>query len=432
MADRQKYYLDFNATAPIPQAVTTAVTPYIGTNFGNPSSKFNPFGRDAAAAVNTARNQIAELLGLTSQEIVFTSGGTESCYAAFLGRMLGIVRSGEEANSGGGSGAGAQGGRVIISAVEHPAVIEAARLSSQLFGIEVVEVGVDRNGQIDLKQLEAALTDDTWLVSIMAANNETGILLPLADVVRLASARGIPVHTDATNFVGKLPCNFTELGVSFVSMSAHKIGGLKGVGVLGVVGGGERCSCVADNKHEKDRDLSAIRWLPVLRGGGQESGRRGGTENVAGIVSLGAAATLKLDELRSGFSAKLQTQRDHFEKLLKGRLPGTVEINGEAVERLPNTSSVLFSEVVATEFIATLSERGVYVSAGSACKTASVEISHVLKAMSVPFASALGVVRFSFGELYSEKELSTLVETVANAVEANRCENLKLVGNKRR
>lgn len=399
MVDPKKYYLDFNATAPIPEEVTAAVAPFIGTSFGNPSSRFNPYGKEAFEAIDTARGAIARLLGLDPADIVFTAGGTESCFAAFVGRMLGLR--------------GVRGGRVVISSVEHPAVIEAARLTSVLFDVEVVEVGVDNNGQLKLDELKKSLTPDTRLVSVMAANNETGILLQIAEVVQLAAAHGIPVHTDATNFVGKLPCDFKQLGVSFISMSAHKIGGLKGVGVLGI--------SAANNAAG-----GALAWSPVIKGGGQESGRRGGTENVAGIVSLGSAATLKLAQLRDGAPSRLSAQRDSFEQQLKTRLPGLIEINGEAVPRLPNTSSVRFKGVTATELIVGLAERGVYVSAGSACKTDSVEISHVLKAMGVPFTAALGVIRFSFGEIFTESELEELVDIVVDEVDKNRRENLKL------
>ena len=392
-----KYYLDYNATAPISVEVTEAISPFIGGSFGNPSSKFNPFGQAAAAAVEQVRGSIAELLGLSAKEVVFTSGGTESCYAAFLGRMLGV---------------GVKGGQVLISAVEHPAVIEAAKLSSQLFGVEVVEIGVDREGQLDLEQLEQELTADTHLVSVMAANNETGILPQLSAVVELASVKGVPVHTDATNFVGKLPCNFTELGVSFVSMSAHKIGGLKGVGVLGLIGGGER-----------------IGWKPIFKGGGQEAGRRGGTENVAGIVSLGAAATLKSNELRSGFPEKLRAQRDRFERLVLESI-SNVQINGLNSERLPNTSSFVFKNSTASELISALAEREVYVSAGSACKTGSIEISHVLKAMGVSFTDGLATLRFSFGEIMSEGDLTALVEIVSEEVKKNREETVNLAEGK--
>jgi cysteine desulfurase len=400
MADLQKYYLDYNATAPLPAEVTSAIYPYIGTNFGNPSSKFNPFGRRAAEAVDSARGAIAELLGVTSAEIVFTSGGTESCYAAFLGRMLAV---------------GKKGGRVIISAVEHPAVIEAAKLSSRLFDLEVVEIGLDRSGQLNLDELQQKITADTHLISVMAANNETGVVLPLGAVVELASAKRIPVHTDATNFVGKIPCDFKELGVSFVSMSAHKIGGLKGVGVLGIIGGAD-----------------SIGWQPIFKGGGQESGRRGGTENVAGIVSLGAAALLKLNEYKQGLPEKIQTLRNKFEQLLAARLPGVVEINGGSVARLPNTSNLIFKDVIATDLIMALAKQEIYISAGSACKTGSVEISHVLRAMGVPFTAALGAVRFSFGEIFTERELEWLIESVAIEIEKNRNENLKLAGGNNR
>lgn len=383
-------YLDHNSTSPIPDGVSQAVRPYLSTEFGNPSSKSSALGRRAAEAIERAREQFASLIGAATKDIVFMSGGTESVFAA----ITGVFRAAPEKK------------HLIVSAVEHPAVMEAAAFLKSLCGIEITVIPVDQNGEVALDLLSSALRPDTGLVSFMYANNETGVILPIAEIAEIAHRRGVLVHTDAVQAVGKLPVKFSELGVDILSSSAHKFGGLKGAGAMVLREG--------------------IRWEPVIKGGGQEHGRRGGTEPVPAIVGMGEAARIRKQQLDAGLMHAVVGLRDFFEATLVERIPD-VFINGGKSPRLPNTTSVRFRGLVAQELLPILAERGVIVSAGSACHTASVEPSHVLKAMGIPTTECISTVRFSFGPEITREAVLHLVDILCETVAYFRAETRDLL-----
>ncbi len=373
------FYFDYNSTSPVVESISSTIRPYITNEFGNPSNKFSPLGKKAKEAIETARDQLAALVGARSDEIVFTSGGTESCFAALVGAFRARVEK----------------RHLIISAVEHSAVGEAAAFLHDMCGIDVSVIPVDRNGELDLDRLFEEIRIDTGVLSFMFANNETGVLFPLREIIGMAHSRGILVHTDAVQGVGRVPLSFKELGVDLLSLTAHKFGGLKGAGALIV--------------------RSDTPWEAVVKGGGQEGGRRGGTEAVPQIVAMGEAARVTRAELAAGSPVHLEAVRNFFESTLRERIPN-IFINGERTARLPNTSSVRFEGVVAEEIIPVLAKRGIVVSAGSACKTTSVEPSHVLRAMGLSTVECLSAIRFSFGPATTREALLHVVDILCETV----------------
>ena len=372
-------YFDHNSTSPITESIPGVIRPYVTNEFGNPSSRTCELGEKAREALDVGRSELARLLSAKPEEIVFTSGGTESCFAAIVGAMRALKNK----------------RHIIISAVEHPAVTEAAAFARELLGAEVSIVPVDRNGELDLDKLFDSIRVNTGLMSFMLANNETGVLFPLQEVVSMAHARGILVHTDAVQTIGKIPVHFQELGVDLLSLSAHKFGGLKGSGALLIREG--------------------TQWEPVVKGGGQERGRRGGTESVPLIAAMGEAARYRRVALDEGSFQKIKATRDFFESTVKERIPA-VHVNGERAQRLPNTSSLRFEGVVAHDIIPVLAKRGIIVSAGSACKATSVEPSHVLKAMGLSTVECLSTIRFSFGLDTSREALFHAVDILAETM----------------
>ena len=383
-------YLDHNSTSPIPDGVAQAVKPFLSSEFGNPSSKSNVYGQRAAEAIERAREQVGQLIGAPTDNIVFMSGGTESVFAA----IAGVFRAASAKK------------HLVISAVEHPAVMETASYLKSLAGVEVSIVPVDQNGEVAMDKLLAAIRPDTALLSFMYANNETGVILPLNEIISAAHQRGILVHTDAVQAVGKLPIKFTDLGVDLLSSSAHKFGGIKGAGVL----------VIRDN----------IQWEAVIKGGGQEHGRRGGTEAVAASVGMGEAARIRKQQLDSGLMHALVGLRDFFEATLTERIP-EVFINGGKTPRLPNTASVRFHGIVAQDLVPALAQRGVIVSAGSACHTTSVQPSHVLKAMGIPTTDCISTLRFSFGPEITREAVLHLVDILCETVAYFRAETKELL-----
>lgn len=365
-------YLDNNSTTHLPPQVQEAMSAALDRNFGNPSSHHLP-GRRAAAAVEEARDAVRELLGAPAGALVFTSGGTESNHAAFAAARA--LRPGRR--------------RLVISAVEHASVRETARALERQ-GMEVVLVGVDRAGRLCRNELERAIDEQTALVSVMAANNETGVRMDPADAARLAHARGALAHTDATQAAGKVPINIGGWGVDFASFSAHKLHGPKGVGALAVAPG-----------------LACAPWLV---GGGQEGGWRSGTENVPGIVGFGAAARLAGAALPE--ADRVAALRDRFEADLRARVGG-LHVQGAAAERLPNTSNVRIEGVEAEALLALLDAEGIYASTGSACAAGAAEPSHVLEAMGLDAAARREVVRFSLSRYTTASELDHVVSAVA-------------------
>jgi cysteine desulfurase len=373
MQDR-KTYLDFNASTPIASEVVEAMRPFLTDHFGNPSSP-HWAGAPAKAAVERARGQVAALLGAQPDEIVFTSGGTESNNHALQGAFF--------ANR-------ARGDHVVTSAVEHPAVLEPLKFLQQL-GAKVSVVGVDRQGRIDPGEVQRAITPRTILVSVMHANNEVGTVQPIAEIAALARAAGALMHTDAAQSVGKIPARVDDLGVDLLSVAGHKLFAPKGVGALYVRRG--------------------TRLEPFMRGASHESGRRAGTENVLLDVALGAAC-----ELARRWSGQddIRALRDRFETALRAALGDRVSVNGAGADRLPNTSSINFVGRVGADLLAALP--GVAASTGSACHAGSVELSAVLAAMAVPAREGMGAVRFSLGRTTTWDELQAVLSLLKDGL----------------
>jgi len=369
-------YLDNNASTRVDPRVLEAMLPFFSERYGNPSSA-HQFGASVAACVEQARSQVARLIGARETEIIFTSGGTEADNAALRGVL----------------GARPTRRHVVISAVEHHAILGPAE-QLEREGYEVTRVRVDEQGRLDLEHLAHNLRDDTAIVSIMLANNETGVIFPLKEVCRLAAARGIPVHTDAVNAVGKVAINVEELGVSLLSLSAHKFYGPKGCGALYVRRGTPFC--------------------PLIVGGSQERQRRGGTLNAPGIVGLGTACQILSDEGERE-RQQLARLRDELEQRLRQHFPDA-RIMGDQAPRVPNTTCACFPGVSSEALLMLLSEAGICVSSGAACTSGSLEPSHVLQAMGIDAYIAQGQIRFSVGRFNTGADLDRLFEVLPEAV----------------
>ncbi len=374
-------YLDYNATTPVDERVLARMLPFFSEQFGNASSKGHPFGWAAEEAVAQAREAVAACLGAEPGEVVFTSGATEAANAALKGVAAAYARKGR---------------RIVTVQTEHKAVLDACRALEQ-GGFEVVYLPVGENGLLDLDALDAALTAETILVAVMWANNETGVLQPLPEIAERVRARGILLMTDATQALGKVPVSVAH--ADLLIGSAHKIYGPKGTGVLYV----------------RRRD-PRVRLLPLIDGGGQERGLRGGTLNVPGIVGMGAALEIACREMDAE-AARLQALRDRLETALLERLPD-VQINGREAPRLPQTSNVTFAGARATPLMTAL--RDLAVSSGSACTSGSGKPSHVLKAMGRSDEDALASLRFSLGRFTTAEEIDHAVVHVVQAVETQR------------
>ncbi len=369
-------YLDYNATTPVDPAVAATMTPFLSERFGNPGSS-HAYGRDTSAAVQEARRQVADLLGCAPAEVVFTSGGSESNNLAIKGTAW---------------AAGDRGGHLVTTAVEHPAVLEVCRwLQGQ--GFDLTLVPVDGTGRVDPDDVAAALRPDTVLVSVMLANNEVGTLQPVREIAALCRERGVPVHCDAAQAVGKVPVRIDELGVDLLSLAGHKFYGPKGIGALYVRHG--------------------TPLVPLVHGASQESGRRAGTENVLEVVGLGEAAALARQDLPAEME-RLRTLRDRLERLLADGCPDAV-FHGHRTLRLPNTCSVGFPGRDAGELLRRLADR-VAVSAGAACHAGGTSVSHVLAAMGVPREAALGTLRISLGRFTTQDEVDAGAEAILEAV----------------
>jgi cysteine desulfurase len=369
-------YLDYNATTPIDPAVAEVMLPFLHRHFGNPSSS-HPYGVAARQAVESARRQVADLIGARPEEILFTSGGSESNNTAIKG-VASALRG--------------RGRHVITSAIEHPAVIEPCQ-ALEAEGFDVTYLPVDGLGHVDPGEVARAITPETTLITVMHANNEVGTVQPIAEISALARERGILVHTDAAQSVGKIPVRVDELGVDFLSIAGHKLYAPKGVGALYIRSG---------------------RTLPKLvHGAGHESGRRAGTENVLEIVGLGKAAELAGARLEET-GRQTRALRDRLRAQLQERL-GPVRVNGDPEGGLPNTLSVCFASVDATTLLAEVGHR-VAASAGAACHAEGVDLSTVLQAMKVPVREAMGTVRFSVGRGTTASEIDEAADIVADAV----------------
>jgi len=377
-------YLDANATTPVDPAALDAMLPFMREYFANPSAG-HAAGRTAARAMQRARDQVAALLGAHPQEIVFTSGGTESINAVHAS-----VRS-----------LWPESRELIITGTEHAAVIESATRWRKNGGT-VVHAPVLADGRVDLEALRTLVKPGiTALVSIMWANNETGVLAPMREIVEIAHAAGALVHTDAVQAAGKVPLDVKSVPVDFLSLSGHKIHAPKGVGALYI--------------------SKRVRFEPLLIGGGQENGRRSGTENVAGIVALGVAADLAQQHFNDGTKARIHAMRDRFEHLVHAAFPD-MRVYGSLTHRLHNTSFFCLPETDAAGMLILLDKAGIACSAGSACHTGALHASHVLEAMGVSARDAACTLRVSFHRFNTKNEAETAAHAVIEAAHKLRAE----------
>lgn len=364
--------LDANATTPLLDEVFEAMLPWLREGYANPSGTYRT-AKLAREAIDTARGQVAELIGADPAEIAFTGGGTESVNTALvsLDRLAGE-------------------GSAVVSAIEHSAVLRCVEGLAR----EIRKVPVDRGGRLELAAFQESLAGAAF-VSLMMANNETGVIQPLAEAAAKAREMRIPVHSDAVQAVGKIPVNVAALGVDMLSLSAHKFHGPKGVGALFIRRG--------------------LRFDPLIRGGGQENGRRSGTENTAGIVGMGAAAAAARRDLEQN-SRRLRELRDHFESLVLAGVSG-VTVNGDPAHRLPNTSHLSFHGCDAAGLLILLDEAGIACSAGSACMSGKQQPSHVQLAMGISPEMARSSLRISLSRLLSGDDIDRAAEALRRAVE---------------
>ena len=373
-------YLDNNATTAVAPEVREAILPYLGNLYGNPSS-MHSFGGQVGQAVETARERMAQLLGASPEEILFTSCGSESDNAA----IWSALQTRPERR------------HIITTRVEHPAVLSVAQYWERQ-GYTLTLLSVDAKGRLDLDEYAAALSDDTAIASIMFANNEVGNVYPIARMAEMAREKGVLFHTDAVQAVGKCPIDLGKMPVDMLSLSGHKLHAPKGIGVLYIRRG--------------------TRFRPLLRGGHQEGGRRAGTENVPYIVGLGVAAQLAathLDDER----IRVAALRDKLEQGLLTRIPHTM-VNGDVENRLPNTTNIAFKNVEGEAILLMLDRLGICASSGSACTSGSLEPSHVLRAMGVPFTYAHGSVRLSLSRYTTEAEVDYTLEHFPRVIETLR------------
>jgi cysteine desulfurase len=382
----RRVYLDYSATTPIDPRVIEAMQPVLASSFGNASS-IHSFGREAKARLEESRETIALALGAKYDELYFTSGGTESDNHAIAGVARAALRQGRN--------------HLVISAVEHHAVLHAAEaLRSEGFTVDVVPV--DKDGMVDPSDVQRALRPETCLVSVIHVNNEVGVIEPIGEIGRIARERGVLFHTDAVQSVGKLPVDVNQLSVDLLSLTAHKIYGPKGIGALYIRRG--------------------TRIDPLLHGGGQESNRRAGTENVAAAVGFASAVSLCMESMDDE-AARLESLHTFLSQRLAREFPGIL-INGHPKNRIPNILSVSFDasqdELDGDALIMGMDLRGVAVTSGSACASGSLEPSHVLRAMGRSDKTALATVRFSLGRLSTVEDVDYAVDALRDVVAGQR------------
>jgi cysteine desulfurase len=366
-------YMDNNATTRVAPEVLEAMLPYLSDFYGNPSS-MHSFGGQVGKGLNLAKEQTAALIGASPDELIFTSCGTESDSTAILSALQSFPDK----------------RHIVTTRVEHPAVKNLCENIDKLTGHKhkVTQLPVNREGLLDLAQYEESLTDETAIVSVMWANNETGVIFPIAEMAKIAKSRGILFHTDAVQAVGKIPIDLKNIPIDFLSISGHKLHAAKGIGVLYVRRG--------------------TPFVPFMIGGHQEHGRRGGTENVASIIGLGRACELAGKNLEEE-NTRVKAMRDKLENSLLEKIPSSM-LNGHKTDRLPNTTSVSFEYVEGEAILLHMDRYGICASSGSACTSGSLEPSHVLRAMGVPFTAAHGSIRFSLSVYNTEDEIDFVLD----------------------
>jgi len=373
-------YMDNNATTRVAPEVLEAMLPYLSDLYGNPSS-MHSFGGQVGKALTLAREQIAALIGASPDELIFTSCGTESDSTAILSALQSFPEK----------------RHIVTTRVEHPAVKHLCESIDKLTGHKhkVTQLPVNREGVLDLAQYEESLTDETAIVSVMWANNETGVIFPIAEMVEIAKSRGVLFHTDAVQAVGKIPIDLKNIPIDFLSVSGHKLHASKGIGVLYVRRGKP--------------------FVPFMIGGHQEHGRRGGTENVASIIGLGKACELAGNNLTDE-NSRVKAMRDKLENGLLETIPNSM-LNGHRTDRLPNTTNISFEYVEGEAILLHMDRFGICASSGSACTSGSLEPSHVLRAMGVPFTAAHGSIRYSLSVYNTEDEIDFVLEKMPPIIE---------------
>jgi cysteine desulfurase len=382
----QPIYLDNNATTRTDPAVVEAMLPYFTEQFGNPSSS-HAFGSSVGEALKAARKQLAALLGaLLDHEIVFTSGGTESDNAAILSALK--TQEGRD--------------EVVTTSVEHPAILTLLGQLEKSRGVKVHLVGVDAQGRLDIEAYRQALGPRTAIASAMWANNETGTIFPVAELATMAHGVGALFHTDAVQAVGKIPIDLKSTEIDMLSLSGHKLHGPKGIGALYVRKG--------------------VKFRPLVRGGHQERGRRGGTENAPAIVGLGKAAELALAHMEEE-GTRVRALRDRLEQGVLQQI-GHVLVNGDAPNRLPNTSNIAFEYLDGEAILTFMNKAGIAASSGSACTSGSTEPSHVLRAMNLPANALHGAIRLSFSRDNTSEEVDRVLQVLPGIVGRLRAQSL--------
>jgi len=371
-------YTDNNATTKVADEVIEEMLPYFGELYGNPSS-MHTFGDQVDKKIKQARQKVADFINADPDEIIFTSCGTESDNAAIYSAINAYPEK----------------KHIITSNVEHPAINKLYQHLQKTKGYEVTFVPVDEKGLLDLDLLYDSMTDNTAIVSLMWANNETGVMFPIEDIAKKVGEKGILFHTDAVQAAGKVPIDVKKCGVTMLSLSGHKIHAPKGVGVLYIKKG--------------------FKFSPYLIGGHQEKGRRGGTENTVSIIGLGKACELARENLPV-MNTKVRELRDYLQKGILEAIPGS-SVNGDLDQRLPNTLSIGFDAVEGESILLMLDRDGICASSGSACTSGSLEPSHVLMAMKVPFKSAHGSIRFSLSHYNTKEEMDIIITTLVPVIQ---------------
>lgn len=374
----RQVYLDYSATTPVKKEVLEEMLPYFSEKFGNPSSLYG-IGLSAKSDLNQARAKVANLIGAEEREIYFTSCGTEADNWA----VIGTARAKK-----------AKGNHIITSRIEHHALLHSCEFLEKE-GFEVTYLDVDSKGLISLEDLQNAISDKTILISIMFANNEIGTVQPIKEIGEIAKKHGIWFHTDAVQALGNVPINVKELGIDMMSMSAHKIYGPKGVGALYIKKG--------------------VVIPSFMNGGAQENKRRAGTENMAGIIGMGKAAELAEAQLEEHIR-RITELRNYFVEQILSRIP-EVEINGSMEHRLPGNINFIFNYIEGESLLLLMDAKGIYASTGSACSSASLTPSHVLKALKLPYEKMHSSIRFTIGDFTTREDLDYAVEEIVKIVE---------------
>ncbi|MCZ6685432.1 MAG: cysteine desulfurase family protein [Candidatus Dadabacteria bacterium] len=376
-------YLDYNATTPIDPRVLEEMMPYLSENYGNPSS-IHSFGRKGKEALDKAREQVSQLISASPKEIVFTSGGSEAANFAIKSTARSLLRE--------------KGSHIVTTRVEHECVLESLKFLEKE-GFQVTYLGVNSDGLIDLEELKEAITDETILVSCMYANNETGVIFPIDKIAEIVKERGVIFHTDAVQAAGKIDIDLEEIPADLLSISAHKFYGPKSVGALFI----------------RDSFSQQISLTPLIHGGGQERGKRSGTENIPGIVGLGSASDIASNEMRQDESRIIELRDQLFQSITQD-IEG-VKLNGILERQLWNTLNLSFEGVEGESLSMNLDIEGVAVSTGSACSEGTVDPSHVLSAMGLSKGEAASSVRISLGRFTEKEEIDYIASIFPMIVE---------------